>query len=104
MEPLAQLADQMLPAAELLLAVAAEVAGKEGEEAPRVPGEIWGRGLKVASHEAGEGFVASHQIAEAAVDLELAGLLQGGEPGIQALRGGHHRLGCGGIVLEGPMN
>jgi len=77
MEPLAQLANQLLPAAQILQPVSAKSRGKKREGSHRVRGEIWGGRLKVAGHEAGEGFVASHQIAETALGLEPAGLLQG---------------------------
>ena len=86
-EPLAQLADQLLPAAQILQSVAAESRGQEREASHRVRGEIWGGNIKVAGHETGEGFVASHQIAEAALGLEPAGLLQGRKPGFQGLSG-----------------
>ena len=92
MEPLAQLADQHLPAAQILQPVAAESRGKEREGSHRVRGEIWGGGIKVAGHETGEGFVASHQIAEAALGLEPAGLLQGRKPGFQGLCGRESQL------------
>lgn len=88
MEPLAQLAEQMLTAGQILQPVSAEGSGKRREGTHRIRGEIRWRCLKIAGHETGEGFVAAHQIPEAPLGLEPAGLLQGGEPRFQGTRGG----------------
>ena len=88
MQPLAQLADEMLTAAQILKPVSVEGSGKGGEGAHRIRGEIRGRRLEIAGHETGEGFVATHQIPEAPLGLKAAGLLQGGEPRFQGTRGG----------------
>ena len=87
MQPLAQLADEMLTAAQILKPVLVEGSGKGGEGAHRIRGEIRGRSLEIAGHETGEGFVATHQIPEASIGLEPTGLLQGGEPGFQGAGG-----------------
>ena len=88
MQPLAQLAEQMLTPAQFLKSVSAKGSGKGREGAHRVRGEIRGGCLKISGHETGEGFVAAHQIAKAPLHLKPASLLQGGEPRFQGPRQG----------------
>jgi hypothetical protein len=97
MQPLAQLADEMLTAAQILKPVSGEGSGKGGEGAHRLRGEIRGRCLEIAGHEAGEGFMAAHQIPEASIGLEPTGVLQGGKPRFQGPRGWESGLSFTGI-------
>ena len=96
MEPLAQLAEQMLTAGQILQPVSAEGSGKRREGPHRIRGEIRWRCLEIAGHETGEGFLAAHQIPEATLGLEPAGLLQGGEPRFQGTGSGDRRLSIAG--------
>ena len=100
METLTQLAEQMLTACQILQAVAAEGSGKRGEGAQRLRGEIRGRCLEIAGHKTGKGFVAAHQIPEASLGLEPAGLLEGGKPTLQGGRGGESGLSIAGTGSE----
>jgi hypothetical protein len=87
----------MLTAAEILQPVSAEGSGKRHEGTHRIRGEIRRRCVEIAGHETREGFVAAHQIPEATLGLEPAGLLQGGEPRFQGTRGGNRWLSVAGI-------